>query len=190
MDNDQRRRIGVKRKLESLEEDRDLLLELFSTLRESGNREVIALINQIRNCSNLEDVKSFLDDKVQRSQLERTPELEQAYSEVRRLQQTTQRPTAMDVNRLSDRPLFDVPSKPWTFITDDDGLVSHLISLWFTWNAPFFNWIDPESFLADMKSGKLDSHYCSPFLVNAMLAEACVSIRFKTIIASLVTMGN
>lgn len=152
-----------------------MLLEIFSTLRESENRHVIDLINQIRNGAKPEDVRQFLDDKMRRSQLERTPELVQAYGEVRKLRDS-QKPTIMDINRLSDLPPFTVPSQPWTAITNDDSLVSHLISIWFTWNSLFFNWVEPELFLADMQAGKLDCDFCSPFLVNAILADACVSV--------------
>lgn len=53
--------------------------------------------------------------------------------------------------------------------------VSHLISLWFSWSRPFYNWIDRELFLGDMRSGNLKSKFCSPFLVQCILAEACVS---------------
>ena len=83
----------------------------------------------------------------------------------------------MNVNRLSDIPLYQVPAKPWTTVTDDDALVSHLISLYFTWHHSVLNCIDRDIFLRDMKSGNLDSRFCSPLLVNSILTIACVSTR-------------
>jgi hypothetical protein len=80
----------------------------------------------------------------------------------------------LDAQRASVEPLFRLPAAPWTTVTDDDEHVSHLISLWFTWVHPFYYWIDRELFLRDMQSGSLDSKFCSPFLVNAILADACV----------------
>lgn len=57
-------------------------------------------------------------------------------------------------------------------------MVSRLVSLWFTWFHPFLNWLDRDLFLRDMKSGDLKAQFCSPILVNAMLAVACVSAVF------------
>ena len=92
--------------------------------------------------------------------------------------------SVMDIKRLTDTPVFRVPAKPWTSVTDDDEFVSHLISLWFTWSQPFYNWVDREVFLANMKSGNIDSQFCSPFLVNCILCEACVSSRCLHLVAS------
>ncbi|RAL03710.1 Zn(II)2Cys6 transcription factor [Aspergillus ibericus CBS 121593] len=57
--------------------------------------------------------------------------------------------------------------------TSTDDLVSHLISLWMTWSHPYYSWIDRELFLRDAQAGKPNSQFCSPFLVNCILAEAC-----------------
>lgn len=80
--------------------------------------------------------------------------------------------------QLADVPMFDVPASPWTMVTQDAGFVSQLVSLWFTWFHPFFNWLDRGLFIRDMRSGDLRVQCCSPFLVNAMLALACVSYGF------------
>lgn len=136
---------------------------------------MLGLINRVRNDASLEDIRSYLGDRIGGARLERTLDLAQDYDKIRRLQQSARRQSALDVKRLSDDPLLRVPSRPWTTITDDDGFVSHLLSLWLAWSAPFFNWVDTELFLNDMKSGKGDSGFCSPFLVNAILAQGCVS---------------
>jgi hypothetical protein len=70
--------------------------------------------------------------------------------------------------------LYKVPAKPWTRLTDDDDLVSHLISLYLEWVNPFFRVLEEDLFIKAMQSGDFNSEYCSPFLVNAMLAYACV----------------
>lgn len=79
------------------------------------------------------------------------------------------------VDRLCDEPLFQVPCKPWTITTDDDHLVSSLISLYFTWHHPLMRVVDQEMFLRDMSAGDLASDFCSPVLVNSILAVASVS---------------
>lgn len=172
---DQRRKSNRKRKIGDLESDQALLLDLIKTIRRDENKYVMELVNLIRGGTELEEVREYLDDKIRRSQLERTPELIEVYGEVRRLEKESQRKSLLDVKRLTDIPLVSVPAKPWTSVTDDDKFVSHLISLWFTWNWLFSNPVDAELFLRDMESGNLDSEFCSPFLVNAILAQACVS---------------
>lgn len=73
---------------------------------------------------------------------------------------------------LCEEPILFAPAKPWTKITDSDRLVSHLLSLYFTWDYPCYTWFDQDLFLADMIAGQ--SRFCSPLLVNAILAHACV----------------
>lgn len=75
---------------------------------------------------------------------------------------------------LCDIPLFQVPAKPWTAVTDDDNLVSHLVSLYFTWEHPFSQLVDQVILLAEMGKGDLGSELCTPFLVNSLLAMASV----------------
>ena len=81
----------------------------------------------------------------------------------------------MDIHFLCDDAPCKVPAKPWTSVTDDDDLVSHLVSLYFTWDYPFWAFLDRDVFLRHMAHGDLESEFCSPFLVNAVLANACVS---------------
>ncbi|KAL4976891.1 hypothetical protein BDW66DRAFT_159327 [Aspergillus desertorum] len=83
------------------------------------------------------------------------------------------RSKVMDIHYLCDSAPVKVPAKPWTTVTDDDALVSHLISLYFTWDYPFYAFVDPEIMIKHMREGKLQSDFCSPFLVNALLANAC-----------------
>ncbi|KAK6498184.1 hypothetical protein TWF506_004423 [Arthrobotrys conoides] len=72
---------------------------------------------------------------------------------------------------LDDRPILDLTASPWTTVTDDDELVSHLMSLYMTWDHPVWHLFDWDIFIDAMKTG--DTTYCSPLLVNATLAEAC-----------------
>lgn len=78
--------------------------------------------------------------------------------------------------RIQDlvNPILTVPANPWTTVTDDDDLVSHLISLWFTWAHQWWQWVEKESFIEAMRSGNTNSLICTPYLVNMILADACV----------------
>ncbi|KAJ5123268.1 hypothetical protein N7448_009365 [Penicillium atrosanguineum] len=155
-ENDGRRRITFKRKIESLEEDRDLLLRLVDTIRNDDSQTTPGIMNLIRSSASLEEIRLSLD---------RGPDSSSSND----VQTKIRRPAVqrfMDVKRLSDVPLYEVPAQPWTSVTDDDALVSHLISLYFTWQHPILNWIDRDLFLRDMRSKNLNSRFCSPLLVN------------------------
>lgn len=118
-----------------------------------------------------------MDDLMERPRLEKTPELIEACHSVQQWHESQRRAvrTRPEPKQLSDMAPFRVPAHPWTSITEDDDFVSHLISLWFTWAHPFLNWIDRDLFIREMQSGNIDSEFCSPFLVNIILADACVS---------------
>ncbi|KAJ5176089.1 uncharacterized protein N7482_001966 [Penicillium canariense] len=78
------------------------------------------------------------------------------------------------LENLCYSPLFTVPAKPWTEVTDDNDLVSHLVSLYFTWDHPCAQFVDQGIFLEHMKMGNLNSEFCSPLLVNSLLSMASV----------------
>lgn len=78
------------------------------------------------------------------------------------------------VDRLVDTPIYSVPAAPWTSVTEDEHLVSHLISLWSTWYHIFPDGILMEHFLQGMRSKDPKSTFCSPFLVNCILGMGCI----------------
>jgi hypothetical protein len=59
----------------------------------------------------------------------------------------------------------------WTSVTSDSALVEHLMALYFCWEYPTFASLNKEHFLEDFRSGS--RRYCSPLLVNAILALGC-----------------
>lgn len=175
--NDNRRRLALKRKLEELTEDKNLLVQLVETLRCSSNGHVVSLLDLVRNKNaSLDEIKAYLDGKVPDSEIEMTPELQDVHDQLEERAQKRSTRRMLDVRWLSHIPVVEVPAKPWTTVTDDDSLVSYLISLWLTWSHPFYNWIDRDLFIRDMKSMDTRSKFCSPFLVNTILAEASVSV--------------
>ncbi|CAG8376373.1 unnamed protein product [Penicillium salamii] len=78
----------------------------------------------------------------------------------------------ISLESLCDIPLFEVPASPWTCVTDSDYLVSHLVSLYFTWDHSGSQFLDQRVFLAHMRHADLDSSFCTPLLVNSLLAIA------------------
>ncbi|KAL4875881.1 hypothetical protein BJY04DRAFT_232119 [Aspergillus karnatakaensis] len=154
---DKRHKRLVNRRIDSLEEDQKLFIRLLRTLRHKNHHP------------SLEEIKLYMDNEMPREELEKTPELSQIHQGLA----TKPADRALNIARLCDIPPFSGPAKPWTTITDDDQFVSHLISLYFTWSCLAFSFIDRDFFLRDFDSGDANTLYCSPFLVNAMLADAC-----------------
>jgi hypothetical protein len=59
----------------------------------------------------------------------------------------------------------------WTDVTSNHELIEHLSMLYFRWEYPLFASVSKDQFLADFRSGR--RRYCSPLLVNALLAVGC-----------------
>ncbi|OTA96765.1 hypothetical protein M434DRAFT_66893 [Hypoxylon sp. CO27-5] len=74
-----------------------------------------------------------------------------------------------------DSPEMKVSPGTWTTVTTDAGLVQHLLALYFCWEYPTFASLSKEHFMKDFLNGR--PRYCSPILVNALLALGC---RFST----------
>ena len=70
---------------------------------------------------------------------------------------------------------FRMTAAPWTTVTTDDHFASELLSLYLAWHHPCSPIFDVESFVDACATQDVDSHYCSPMLVNAIFAIACVS---------------
>lgn len=160
--------------------ERSQLHQLVETLRESSDDQVQDLLNLIRSDASITEIQLYIEDaydKIKQRARRPSPELDQVNAEVQRInadQQEDRGKRVMNIARLANTPPYRVPAQPWTTVTEDVDLVSHLVSVWFTWHHPWFQWLDRELFLKDMCAGKLESSFCSPFLVNMMLAEACV----------------
>ena len=71
------------------------------------------------------------------------------------------------------------PITSWTRVTDDPELVIHLLEMYFCWHYTYFTTLSKTLFYRDFLLGKppptakRKTYYCSPLLVNAMLALGC-----------------
>ena len=183
---DIRRKFAMKRKLDRLGQAEDILTQLIKALRDNEHKRLAQLLNLIRSNASLEELQIFLQHQFSPAEIGQSPELREIQIKIQRSssepsseQGTTGRPQRpprrmLELRRLVDIPVHRVPAKPWTTATDDDDLVSHLVSLWLTWTFPFFHWLDADVFVQAMQSGDVNSPFCSPFLVNSILAEASV----------------
>ncbi|SPJ78507.1 related to pathway-specific regulatory protein nit-4 [Fusarium torulosum] len=75
-----------------------------------------------------------------------------------------------------DLPGYTLPLSRWTTISDDDRLLSHLLLLFWTWDTICSRVIDRTMFEEDLKAinHPNELRFCSPFLVNALLAVSCL----------------
>jgi hypothetical protein len=172
---DKRRKEALKRKTD----ENELFHYLIETIRHSDDAQATQLLAAIRGSTSLPDTKACIEEllsKLRSTHTGPSPELMRFQEQIDQMEEPRPsfRRKVLDVRRLSDDPPYRVPASPWTDVTDDDDLVSHLISLWFTWHHPWHNWLDSKLFLQAMQSGKREAEFCSPLLVNAILADACV----------------
>lgn len=71
------------------------------------------------------------------------------------------------------------PITSWTTVTNDDELVKHLLHMYFTWHYTYFTTLSKQLFFRDFNLGqppantKRKVYYCTPLLVNAILALGC-----------------
>lgn len=70
-----------------------------------------------------------------------------------------------------DSPEMKAPAATWTSVTSDISLVQHLLALYFCWEYPTFASLSKEHFMRDFLGGR--PRYCSPILLNALLALGC-----------------
>ena len=67
----------------------------------------------------------------------------------------------------------------WTEVTNDPDLVVHLLNMYFAWHYTYFTTLSKSLFYRDFQRGKTGhdakrkTEYCTPLLVNAMLALGC-----------------
>jgi len=73
-------------------------------------------------------------------------------------------------------PSYFVPAQPWSRLTVDDNFMSHLVSIFINTYNVYWRCVEEDLFLNSMQAGNLTTEYCSPFLVNAVCALACVSV--------------
>ncbi|KAL4871886.1 hypothetical protein BDV12DRAFT_13054 [Aspergillus spectabilis] len=168
---DMRRKIAAHKAQDDLGRYRSLLWDILEYMRVANEERMDRLLGTVRAGGDVEQniALLFREGLVEESPIdEMTVDPSDTSSEGNRFRETSR----ITVENLSDNPLFRVPCKPWTRVTDDDQLISALISLYFTWDHPLMQVVDQEMFLRFMGAGDLSSDHCSPLLVNSVLAVA------------------
>ena len=75
---------------------------------------------------------------------------------------------------MVDPLLLKVTAARWTSVISDEQLLMRLLNAYFLFHHPWFAAFNKDYFLEDMAAGR--GRFCSPLLVNTVLAAACVSL--------------
>lgn len=183
---DLRRKVAARRTLGELEYYRGLLYSLLESLRSPDEDKVNHILETIRGNTFLSNVATVVDAPADMSDAgsenaRTVGTAEDAIAQQERLAADAQ--SRITLEKLCDIPVFHVPAQPWTAVTDDDHLVSHLISMYFTWDHPLSQLVDQKVFLRHMREGNKNTEFCTSFLVNSMLAVASTYSDFPEVFA-------
>lgn len=83
---------------------------------------------------------------------------------------------------MIDPYLDEVRPSRWTNVSSDDGLMRKLLQAFFLYESSWLAPIHKDYFLRDMAKGW--HQFCSPLLVNALLAYACVSFMIPCVLVT------
>ena len=86
---------------------------------------------------------------------------------------------ATPTDSVEQHPQHENPFTSWTTVTSESELIIHLINMYFSWHYTYFTTLSKSLFFRDFLLGKppqdmrRKTEYCTPLLVNAMLALGC-----------------
>jgi hypothetical protein len=156
-----------------------LLGGILAIIRSARPERTDYLCDLIRSNVPLPDLATHIESSV-----DADPEIFDLSQQIMRANEDHSQGLAGDRKSMEDRirpqslllPPIAMFAHPWTTLASDE-VVSHLLSLYFTWEQPCLQFIDKTAFLADLKAGEISrtNGFCSPVLVSALLAQACVS---------------
>ncbi len=151
-----------------------------AALRTSGELEASDILHQLRTHEDIEAIAKSIGQTAKSVPRSDTTSLEGDLSELLGKPATVSTGETRHfglTSLLSFAPEGDdapqrarAPTESWTRVTQDAELVGHLMGLYFCWLHPFYTLFSKECFLHDMARGR--TKYCSPLLVNALLALA------------------
>ena len=180
IDSDHRRKAALKRDIEALKEQNGALGVIVASLRTSSDQEIADIVQQIRADEDLETIADSLKRNVgfpeqpdfksaegDLSNLIGNPSLDES-GVVKHFGLTSNLSLVSEEDHM---PQHLQMSEAWTSVTRDSSFIGHLMSLYFSWSHPVYVLFSREIFLHDLAKGR--KKYCSPLLVNALLAVAC-----------------
>ncbi|KAJ5128832.1 hypothetical protein N7526_006998 [Penicillium atrosanguineum] len=160
-------------------EYRELIYDMYEAVQQHDRSREQELFAKIRDRKTAQQVRAYLYGMLANAKLSEMNDQIAGRSYEAQIDMEMEdhlpraRPRVMDIQYLCNTAPVRVPARPWTTVTDSDDLVSHLVSLYLTWGYPFYAFFCRDTFVKHMQLGHLNSDFCSPFLVNALLANAC-----------------
>ncbi len=171
----------MKRDIQTLRERNSALGIIVASIRSSSDAEVADIVQQIRADENLEAIAESVKRNMPIPDRSDSQTLEGDFSDLMGKPAQDEAGETRHYGHSSNLGLVPygdemplrhtVSTESWTRITRDAEFVGHLMGLYFCWQHPFYVLFSKECFLHDMAQGR--SKYCSPLLVNALLAAAC-----------------
>ena len=179
VDSDHRRKAALKRDIEALKEQNGALGIIVASIRSSTDSEVADIVQQIRADEDLEHIADSLKRNVTLPERSDSKSAEGDLSNLIGNASSDEMGVIKHFGSTSNLGLINTVPSPlnlqttevWTTVTPDFNLVEHLMALYFCWYHPLYVLFSKELFLHDMAKGR--NKYCSPLLVNALLAVAC-----------------
>ena len=171
----------ARREPETSRERNRALATIVTALRTSSDAEVADILHQIRAGEALDVIADSLKGNMTLPARSDSQSLEGDFADIMGIPTINQSGDTRQFGHTStlglvpsedDVPFHtDIPTETWTRVTRDRELVGHLMGLYFCWQHPFYVVFSKECFLYDMARSR--PKYCSPLLVNALLACAC-----------------
>jgi hypothetical protein len=186
IDSDHRRKGALKRDIRQLQEEnekRDIILDAIRKGSETDVDEIFQLVRSDEPYDSIIENIKRMPGKPMPPNLEAAPTLEGALAACPGKAPLTNTDEAQHYGHTSilalmrsdddqHLPLLAVDQVgTLTKVTSDRELVRHLFDLYFTFSHPFYVFFSEEVFLHGFNNKQLK--YCSPLLVNAVLALAC-----------------
>ncbi|KAI5296621.1 hypothetical protein KEM52_005572 [Ascosphaera acerosa] len=117
-------------------------------------------------------IENELTGKMERLKLDGSVKLIGGTSNLMHLSRELTDSEADDESIGNDDAVYDDHVTGWTEVLASRGFIIHLLNLYFTWHYGYFPVLHRQQFERDFFRGHV-SQYCSPLLVNAILAMAC-----------------
>ena len=192
LDSDHRRKGALKRDIAQLKEELGAQVTILDALKCAGDADIDDIVNLLR--TNPDESYESIAESVQRMTLnakQKQPnnvspaaasglegELAKLAAETAMTKNTGDpRHYGHTSNLAFYRTSADTCDsagdqiETWTTVTSDMSLIQHLLDLYFTWSHPWYLLFSEEVFYHGFQDRK--RRYCTPLLVNAILALAC-----------------
>ncbi|TVY85089.1 Nitrogen assimilation transcription factor nit-4 [Lachnellula suecica] len=180
IDSDKRRKGALKREIKELKEDigpRNRILEALRAGTDADAEDIIQIIRSSR-ADDWDSIAARIQSLGKNGKGGPSEHLEPELSDMTVKAIAGERGDAATYGHTSNLrtdsevehgPLSDINSTgKWTDLPINQELLEHLLSVYFSWSHPQYTLFSEEIFMHAMQHGKLK--YCTPMLVNAVLA--------------------